>query len=68
MIDFISLFDFSKKHENTIVNISYMRNIIKNIFIEYTKLPKNIINNLFTKRFSFSAKECVKYGICDEII
>jgi len=68
MIDFISLFDFSKKHENTIVNVSYMRNIIKNIFIEYTKLPKNIINNLFTKRFSFSAKECVKYGICDEII
>lgn len=67
-IDFNKLNDYSNKHNNIVRNISFMKNIIKNIFIEYTKLPKNIIDNLFTKKFLFNAIECIKYGICDEIV
>lgn len=68
-LDFVSLKDlYTNKHNNIVRNVSFMRNIIKNIFIEYTKLPKNIIANLFTKKFLFNAIECIKYGICDEIV
>jgi len=42
-------------------------NIIINLFKKYTKLPENILNNLFTKRFILNSKECLKYGIVDKI-
>lgn len=67
-VDFVRLLDYSSKHDNTITNIEVVRNIIIKLLKKHTKLPENIINNLFKERFYFNPKDCIKYGICDEII
>jgi ATP-dependent Clp endopeptidase proteolytic subunit ClpP len=67
-LDFLKLKDFSKKHEDTIKNTELLRKTVYSLLKQYTKLPVNIMKNLFKERFFLSAEECVKYGICDEVI
>lgn len=67
-INFVNLFDFSNKHENSVHNTKEIRKIIKDLLKNNTKLPKDILDNLFTSRFILSAEDCVKYGICDGIV
>ena len=45
-----------------------VRKTVHYLLKQYTKLPETIMKNLFKERFFLSAEECVKYGICDEVI
>ena len=67
-INFINLLDISNKHEDTVYNTKLIRKVVTKLLKNNTKLPKNILDNLFTTRFILSADECVKYGICDQVV
>jgi ATP-dependent Clp protease protease subunit len=68
IVDFMELFEGAEKHENTVKNTELTRKVIISILKKYTKLPEDILKNLFKDRFYFTADECVKYGICDAIV
>ena len=67
-LDFLKLKDFAPKHEDTVKNTNMVRKTVHYLLKQYTKLPETIMKNLFKERFFLSAEECVKYGICDEVI
>ena len=58
----------SNKLKDTVDNNVNIRKMIISILKKYTKLPKNIIKDLFTKRFLLNADECIKYNIVDKIV
>ena len=45
-----------------------MFNMIKKILKDKTKIPESIIKNINNEFIIFNAKDCIKYGLCDEII
>jgi ATP-dependent protease ClpP protease subunit len=68
LIDFIDDKEMSQKLDDLIENNINTQKLIIDILKKYTKIPKNILDTFFTKRYLFNATECVKYGIVDEII
>jgi ATP-dependent Clp protease protease subunit len=68
IIDFIDDNVKSQKLDDVIENNITTQKLIITILKKYTKIPKNILDTFFTKRYLFNATECVKYGIVDEII
>lgn len=49
-------------------NTEMLRNTIRHILIQYTKMPPDIMNSLFEKRMLLTAEQCKQYGLIDEII
>jgi ATP-dependent Clp protease protease subunit len=51
-------------------NCDKLMNVIKNIYIKGTngKLKATVLDNIIKKDIILSAKECLKYGMVDEII
>lgn len=45
-----------------------LTNTMKNIYIKYTKLSKNKINNIMNNDIFFDANESLKYGLVDKIL
>jgi len=68
IVNFMDVFSRVDKHENLVKNTELTRKVIKTILKEHTKLPENILKNLFKERFYFTAEDCIKYGICDKIV
>lgn len=54
--------------DDTIKNTNTIFGLIKKILKERTKLPANIINNINKNLLILKPKECLKYGLCHEII
>lgn len=54
--------------EDTIKNTNTIFSLIKKILKERTKLNMNIINNINKNILILKPKECLKYGLCHEII
>jgi ATP-dependent Clp endopeptidase proteolytic subunit ClpP len=67
IINFMDINENSDKHDNVVKNTELTRKFIINILKKYTKLPDNIMKNLFKERFYFTSEQCIKYKICDEI-
>jgi ATP-dependent Clp protease protease subunit len=68
-LDFLkNMDDCSYKFEDTIHNTLEMRKTITNVFKKYSKLPKNILDNLFKERFIIKPDEAKRYGLCDYIL
>ena len=67
-LDFVTLSSPSYKYEDTVLNTMFVRKLIKTFFIKYTKLPNDILNNIFKKRFIIDAEEAIKYKIVDMIV
>jgi ATP-dependent Clp protease protease subunit len=68
IMNFMDIFERANKHENVVKNTEITRKVITTLLKKYTKLPDNIMKNLFKERFYFTATECIEYGLCDEII
>jgi ATP-dependent protease ClpP protease subunit len=49
-------------------NTELFRSMITRYLALYTKVPQDILDNLFEKRLMLTAKQCLQYGIIDEII
>ena len=67
-LNFLTHQEPAYKFKDVLINTEFMRNMITNYFKTKTKLPLKIINNIFTETFYFSAEDCLKYGIVDEIL
>lgn len=53
---------------DTIKNTNTVFDLIKKILKSKTKLPDKIINNINTELIILSPQQCLKYGLCDEVI
>jgi ATP-dependent protease ClpP protease subunit len=67
-LDFLTHQEPAYKFKDVLTNTEFMRNMIVHYFKTKTKLPLKIIDNIFTETYYFSAKDCLKYGIVDEIL
>jgi len=54
--------------DDTIKNTNTIFGLIKKILKEKTKLPINVVNNINKNLLILKPKECLKYGLCHEII
>ena len=48
-------------------NSDRLMRIIKDIYIEHTKIPRKKLNEIFKKDLWFDAETCLEYGLVDEI-
>lgn len=68
-IDFVSMKKYNyNKIGSSIYSYQTDVHIITHIFKNHTKLPANILENIFDERFIFNSQECLKYGIVDQIL
>ena len=49
-------------------NMSVLMSIIVNIYLKYTKLDKELLNDLLKKDLWLDSETCLKYGLVDEIL
>jgi len=49
-------------------NCDRLMKMIKNIYLEHTKIPKKKLDNILKHDIWFDAKQCLEYGLVDEII
>ena len=70
MIHQISAFSWGKYDEikEQVRNLDYFMNIIKSIYIDYTKLNNDKLDEILKYDIYFSPKQCLEYGLVDEIL
>lgn len=56
------------KFDDLVRNTKVERQIIKEILRKYTAMPKEMLDNLFKKRYYLSSADCVKYKIAEGVI
>jgi ATP-dependent Clp endopeptidase proteolytic subunit ClpP len=49
-------------------NFDKFMNMLKDVYLQYTKIDKNILNELLKHDIWFNAEEALKYGLVDEIL
>ena len=68
IVDFVYYKEHEVKIGDAIYNTRHFLTVVLKLLRRYTKLPENILANIFKERFIFSANQCVQYGICDSVI
>jgi ATP-dependent protease ClpP protease subunit len=53
--------------EDEKLNLDNNMKTIKEIYLQYTKIPKAKLNEILKHDIFFDATECIKYGLVDEI-
>lgn len=59
---------WSYYYHDFVPNVTLLRNTICHLLQKFTRIPKHVVSDLFTKRMLWSAEECLKYGLIDGII
>lgn len=49
-------------------NNKALMKVIKEIYLQKTKIPEKLLNEILKKDLYFDAKQCLKYGLVDEVI
>jgi ATP-dependent protease ClpP protease subunit len=49
-------------------NTQLVNGMMLAVLKEKTRIPKTILESLSNRRYILTAKDCLKYGVCDEII
>lgn len=49
-------------------NLERLMNTIKSIYLRYTQIPEAMLDEMLKHDLWFSAEDCLKYGLVDEII
>jgi len=49
-------------------NSDELMEMIKGVYLQYTKVPKKELNNMLKHDLWFNAKTSIKYGIVDKIL
>lgn len=55
-------------YDDIVANTNLIRSLVANLLQKTTKMPKDMLDDLFNKRVLLSAKDCLKYGLVDEIL
>lgn len=58
----------ASSQEDEIKNMKLIKNMVKKILINYTKMPQKMIANLFLEEYLLDSKEALKFGLIDKII
>jgi len=56
-----------REFKDEMENLKKIMKVIKSIYSQYTKLPEKKINEILEHDLWLDAKECLKYGLVDEI-
>lgn len=67
-INLVKTWEGAYKYEDIKRNTELYRKVVRMLFKKYTKIPREMLRNLFRERFYLNAEKCVEYGICDEIL
>lgn len=67
-IDFVTYQEEAYKFEDSMLNTEFTRKIIKSYFKNKTRMPKEMIDNLFSKRYAIYPQDALQYGMVDVII
>lgn len=54
--------------QDEIKNLDLVMSMIKKVYLKYTKLKEKELTELLKHDLCLSPEECIKYGLCDEII
>lgn len=54
--------------KDEIQNCDLFMNIMKTLYKKYTKMPSKVLEETLKRDVFFSSKDCLKYGLVDEII
>ena len=57
-----------KEMKDEMENVDSMMKTIREIYLEYTKIPKKKLDEILDHDLWFDAETCLKYGLVDEII
>lgn len=49
-------------------NTESLLGVLRTILRQKTRLPESVLRELSDRRFTFSAAQCLEYGLCDEIV
>lgn len=49
-------------------NTEGLLKVLRSILRQTTKLPESVLKDLGDRRFTFSATQCLEYGLCDEVV
>ena len=54
--------------EDEMKNMKKLMDIIKDVYLKYTKVPSNKLDEILKHDLYFDAKQCLRYGLVDDII
>tara|TARA_R100000008_G_C3558975_1_gene154921 strand:+ start:108 stop:770 length:663 start_codon:yes stop_codon:yes gene_type:complete len=57
-----------REMKDEIENVDNMMKTIRDVYLEYTKIPKKKLNEILDHDLWLDAETCLKYGLIDEII
>ena len=57
-----------REMKDEIENVDNMMKTIRDVYLEYTKIPKKKLNEILDHDLWLDAETCLKYGLVDEII
>tara|TARA_R110002110_G_scaffold3700_2_gene19134 strand:- start:182 stop:844 length:663 start_codon:yes stop_codon:yes gene_type:complete len=57
-----------KEMKDEMENVDNMMKTIRDVYLEYTKIPKKKLNEILDHDLWLDAETCLKYGLVDEII
>ena len=57
-----------REMKDEIQNVDNMMKTIRDVYLEYTKIPKKKLNEILDHDLWLDAETCLKYGLVDEII
>ena len=57
-----------KEIKDEVENLDNMMKTIREVYLEYTKIPKKKLNEILDHDLWLDAETCLKYGLVDEII
>jgi ATP-dependent Clp protease, protease subunit len=66
----MSAFVYGKYFEikDEMQNCDMIMNVMRNLYKQYTKIPSKVLETILKRDLYLTAKECLKYGLIDEII
>lgn len=67
-INLVKTWEGAFKFEDIKKNTELYRKVVRILLKKYTKIPREMMRDLFKERFYISAQKSVEYGICDEIL
>jgi len=70
LIHQLSSFSFGKYYEikDNMDNLDRIMDILREIYLEYTKIPKEKLEEILKHDLWFDAKQCYEYGLVDAVL
>lgn len=68
VVDVVYMTYWGRRLPDIVHNTGVIVGALRDVLRQRTRLPVAILDALSLRRFKFNAKECLAYGLCDEIV